>query len=100
MDVGPFRSVGCARHEFQVLPSFIAQFSPNPIDLSPLGSPARPPNSGDEVRFVLHEFQVLPSFIAQFSTNPLDLSPLDSPARPPNSGDEVRFVLHGSSLIW
>ena len=34
-------------------PSFIAQFSTNQLALSP-GSPARPPNSGDEVRFVLH----------------------------------------------
>ena len=30
-------------------PSFIAQFSTNQLALSP-GSPARPPNSGDEIR--------------------------------------------------
>ena len=30
-------------------PSFIAQFSTNQLALSP-GSPARPPNSGDEVK--------------------------------------------------
>ena len=34
-------------------PSFIAQFSTNQLALS-LGFPTRPPNSGDEVRFVLH----------------------------------------------
>ena len=33
-------------------PSFIAQFSTNQLALSP-GSHARPPNSGDEVKFVL-----------------------------------------------
>ena len=42
-------------HEFQVDygPSLIAQSLTDQLALSP-GSPARPSNSGDEVRFVLH----------------------------------------------
>ena len=42
-------------HEFQVdySPSLIAQSLTNQLALSP-GSPSRPSNSGDEVRFVLH----------------------------------------------
>ena len=34
-------------------PSLIGQSSTNQLALSP-GSPARPSNSGDEIRFVLH----------------------------------------------
>ena len=54
MDVGPFGSVQwlCGRSS-KYGPSFIAQFSTNQLALSP-SSPARPPNFGDEVRFVLH----------------------------------------------
>ena len=54
MDVGTFGSVDCvARVPSMARLSGIAQFSTNQLALS-LGSPARPPNSGDEVRFVLH----------------------------------------------
>ena len=52
VDVGPFGSVGCVAR----VPSMArlsAQSSTNQLALSP-GSPARPPNSGDEVRFILH----------------------------------------------
>ena len=53
MDVGPFGSVGCVARVPSGCPSLIAQSSTNQLAFSP-GSPARPSNSGDEVRFVLH----------------------------------------------
>ena len=55
MDVGPVGSVGCvARAPSKTGPALILQpqSSTNQLALPP-GSPARPSNSGDEVRFVL-----------------------------------------------
>ena len=48
VDVGTFGSVGCVAQ----FPSMASSALTNQLALSP-GSPARPPNSGDKVRFVL-----------------------------------------------